>query len=235
MVFELNYEQVCKAKWASWFKDGGWTVTDLTQKESGQLQLPALIDKLRPSFKDDNAEQVVKSELLSYLRNLHFPHDGDAHRGRFLFSFDYKHISNSGQGIFAKREDYDKYWSWQKPWFYLFFYVADRDKRYMHQLRDPSIAKYPLEWHGIYYNVTRDCYEAEDYKMPVTFAVPTANMSELSSLALIFAVNEWCDNGCKGDITVTPKHLAKARPLLNKPHPLIRMVLKACYKKEWQR
>jgi hypothetical protein len=224
MAFELNGEQVCKAKWASWFKDGGWSVTDLTQKASGQLQIPALLNKIRPSVKDDEALSIVKRELLTYLSNLNFPCDGDCHRGRFMFCFDFKFIGNSKHGIFANKADYDKYWSWRKPWFYLFFYVADRDKRYMHQIRNP--AEYPQVLDGAYYDVTRDCFEAEDYKIPITFPIPTADMSELESLALIFAANRWCDNGCKEEVAITPADYAEARPLLNKSHPLISKVLR---------
>ena len=228
MNFILLPEEICKKKWAPWFERGGWTVTDLTQKESGQLQISELMAKLQPKL-DSEKSEYVKHALLTYLSNLHFPHDGDAHRGRFLFSFDYKYIKNSQYGIFAEKKDYDKYWSWRKPWFYILFYVEDRDKRYMHQVRDP--AKYERVLDGAYYNVTKDCFEAEDYKLPVKFPKPTANMSEHESVALIFAVNEWCDNGCKGSIRITPEHLTKAQKLWVEPHPILKVALREISKR----
>jgi hypothetical protein len=107
--------------------------------------------------------------------------------------------------------------------------VADQDKRYTHQVRDP--AKYKLVLNGAYYDVTEDCFEAKDYKLPVKFLKPTADMSEQESLALIFAVNEWCDNGCKGSIRITPEHSAKAQKLWVEPHPILKVALREISKR----
>ena len=134
------------------------------------------------------------------LSSVRFPYDGTAVRGALVIFFDYKLIKKSVRGqVFAVQEDYDKYWSWHKPWFYLLLYAENTGMFYTHQIRDPVKADYKIEnlphydatgcQDGTvsYYNITLDSVEAKYPEYPITFPVPTEDMTDVESLALTIA------------------------------------------------
>jgi len=223
MRFSLKDEEICKEKWQPWFNAGAWKVQYFTSPKSAEFQIPkGLPEKL------DNL-------MRSWAACLNFPHDGEAVRGQFMFCFDFKYHGNTSHGIWIMKADYDKYWSWRKPWFYVLVWADDRQKRYIHQIRNPVKAHYKIkslhtcEGSIDYYDIP-DAHWIEAEKLPdMPIKIP-ANLSTVDSFALQLAINSWVENDFKGEFAVKDEDKYEAKKILASTHP--RMVVKlrkACY------
>lgn len=233
----LGPEDICKAKFKPWFEAGGWTVQEFTNKQSAEFQIPEVIKSVMSCTKPEGLA-IIEAELKKYAASMNFPHDGEATRGQFMFCFDYKSIQKSvNNQVLAVKEDYDKYWSWHKPFFYLLFYTQNTDKIYIHEIRDPIKADYqvrPLPRYKdgkivgsvSYYNVTADCVELKVPEVPITFPKPPEDMSIAESYAMIFAANRWADQGYRGKFEGwTEDDLIKAKILFFEQEPLRRCMV----------
>ena len=207
MPFELNGERVCKAKWAEWFKAGGWIVQDFTKPESAKLQ----IAKFPVEY-----QQIIRD----FLNCFNFPHDGEATRKRFTFCFDYKYHRSTPYGIWIEKEDYDKDFSYQKRWFYYLMWAEDKQKRFMHQLRNPINYKVkPVGEAGTPYYMIPDADWVEpDNMLNKLFTIPEA-LSDRDSLAFQFAVTQWVESGHHGDPVITKADKVKAERMFKSLKP----------------
>jgi len=228
----LVEEEKCKAIWDPWFKAGSWNVQLFTSGESAEFQIPKVIKNIKDKVQDSEALKEIESELLKYAKSLKFPHDGEASRGKFMFCFDFKFKRSTPHGIFVKKAVYDKYWSWHKPYFYLLIWANDKQKRYIHQIREPS--KYRVIWlpsakpyvdEEAYYDITEDCEEIKIPDAPIKFPKPTEDLSVVESYAIIFAANRWADNNFKGEFQINADDMQRARELLNKSNREILILL----------
>lgn len=206
--FSLREEQICIEKWKQWFDAGGWLVLNMTQAKSAKFQIPKILDILHNS--DDR--YALSNALYNFVNGLEFKHDGIATRGRFSFNFDYKYHQRTPYGNWIKKADYDKYYSWNLPLFYILSWAEDKQKRFMHQLRDPAIYKAePVGAEGIaYYKIPDSDWVEPDAMFDKQFTVPES-MSELDSKAFIFAVNDWVKSGYHGRPVITKDNRAQAR------------------------
>jgi len=165
----------------------------------------------------------LKKQLYDFIGWFDFPHDGEAVRERFTFCFDYKYKSNTSRGIWLEKEHYDKYWGYRKPWFYILVWAADRQKRFIHQLRDPT--EYEVERVQTrsdsadkiaYYKIPDEDWWEPDNALDKLFMVPE-NLSDIDSLAFQSAVNRWAESGHKGLPTITDKDRVEALKILESP------------------
>jgi hypothetical protein len=211
----LEPEDICKEKFKPWFEAGGWIVQDFTQPETRRTQIPKILKNLKKLGASDEIIDSVKSSFYGYAKSIMFPHDGEATRGAFMFCFDYKFHKITRYGIGVAKKDYDKYWSWHKPWFYLLIYAADRQMRYTHQLRDPIRAGYNVTTYGgyEYYNIEPACTPAG--KLPgIPVKIPS-ELSALESIAWNISINRWAKNNFQGTYEPTNEDLNVALDLLN--------------------
>jgi len=200
---DLYGEEKCKKMWKPWFDAGGWRVQDFTKPETAKFQISDILNKI----KNSEDKEMLRPLLYNFLNCFDFPHDGEATRGRFTFCFDYKYKPDTRYGIWIKVKDYNKYWSYHKPWFYILVWAEDRQKRYMHQLCNP--AKYPkclLDYY--YYKIPDDDWWEPNPMLQMPIMVPE-NLSDVNSLAFIFAVNREPHNP-----TINADDKAKARKIV---------------------
>ena len=228
---DLTGEEKCKRAFKPWFDAGGWTVQDYTDPESANFQIPGILSELHYAADRER----LRPKLYDYVKSRKFQHDGDATRGGFLFSFDYKYHAVSYAGLGIKKADYNKYWRLNKPWFYVLLYAEDKQKIYTHQLRDPDKACYKVTLYGgyEYYNVEDDCVEAKFPDFPFTFPMLTEEMSGIESIALIIAFGRWADNSFKAPFEHwTEDDLQEARRIIERPIHSVRIDLKF---RKWRR
>lgn len=213
--FTLKPEEICKAKFKPWFDAGGWTVHDLTRAKSANFQIPEIL----ANIKNPSDKAFLEPALYAYVKSVEMPHDGEAVRGRFMFCFDYKYHAITKYGLAIRKAAYDKYWSWKKPWFYVLQWAADRDKGYIHQIRDPVKAGYRVTHYGghPYYNVEQDCVEAGP--IPNIPVVIPDDLSSIDSLAWNIALNRWVESDFRGKYEPTAEERSKAVELLSSPYP----------------
>ena len=211
----LEPEAICKEKFAPWFKAGGWKVQDMTQSETENYQFPQILAELQTLGASPEIRDLVERNLYGYAKAIELPHDGEATRGQFMFCFDYKYHKITRLGIGIKTDDYDKYWSWHKPWFYLLIYAEDRKMRYTHQLRDPLKAGYKVRFYGgfKYYNIEPDCVPVD--KLPNVPVIIPSEISPMESIAWNISIDRWVSNNFEGSFEPTNDDLGAALKMLN--------------------
>lgn len=231
--FTLEQEQICIAKWKPWFNAGDWTVQHFTSAESAEFKIPTVTQEIEHLTSiNAAASKFIEIELKKYAKSMQFPFDGLAVRGRFMFCFDYKFKPNTSRGIWIQKADYDKYWSWHKPWFYLLIWAADQQKRYIHQIRDHIQSNYAVkDCEGSdgsiieYYAIPEsECLEA-DKTRDVPIKIPL-EASDQESIAYIFAVNRWVESDFKSKFVVTNQDQLNAAEILRTRNPRLKLLLR---------
>lgn len=217
---DLSGERKCKQAFASWFKAGGWAVQDMTQSETERYQFPEILDKLRKLGAPEDAIDFAGQNYYGLADAIKLPHDGEASRGKLMICFDYKYKNTIKLGMGIKKAAYDKYFSSNKPWFYLLIYVGDTKKRYIHQIKAGyKVAKYGGVEH--YVIPSEDYWEASEPDFPVE--LPTLDgLSIQQSIALTLALENWAYNGFEGEFKgIQDNDLKRADAIWHSSYPSI--------------
>jgi hypothetical protein len=194
---DLSGERKTMQAFAPWLQKGGWTIQDLTQPKTEKYNFPKILDEAKNLGTPEAALTLFRGVLYGYAEAIELPHDGEASRGKLTIWFDYKWKKTIKYGMGIEKEDYDKYLGYNKPWFYLFIYVEETKKRYIHQIK----AGYPTDFYGgveHYVIPQTDYWEPIEPKFPIT--LPSfQELSARESLAMLYALDDWACNGFAGE------------------------------------
>jgi hypothetical protein len=221
---DLSGEEICKNAFEPWFTAGGWKVEDFTAPKTAEFQIPEIVG----SLKNQDDKEYLEKALLEYVKAINFPYDGVAKRGKFEICFDYKFKHTIKNGLGIRKKDYDKYFSWKKPWFYLLIYVDDIKQRFIHQIQNPK--DFEIKYYGCiqHYVLPSETYwETAQPDFRVELPTFDENMSIKESIALTIAFEECAYDNFTGKFQgVTKNELIRAERILESRNPMFNIRLR---------
>jgi len=214
---DLSGERKTKQAFEPWLKAGGWTIQDLTQSKTEKYNFPQILETAKKLGASQAVIDYYRGVLYGYADSIELPHDGEATRCKVAIWYDYKYKETIKLGMGINKDDYDKYADYKKPWFYLFIYVGDTKRRYIHQIQNPKKSGYDLvQYRGINHYLI----PPKDYWAPIEPTVPVVlptfdGLSVRESIAMLYALDDWACNDFVGDFKgLTDAHLESADKFL---------------------